>query len=452
MPNLADSYINIARRLLPSPFTIAIILTALVLVLAMLFGTQEVTLQGSVDSWKNGLWNPSLLVFAIQMMLMLVLGYVLALSKPVNKLVAKVTGLCNTNARAVGLVCFFTLLVSFINWGLGLIFGAILTRKVGEYGKQNNISINYPLVGAAGYSGLMVWHGGLSGSAPIKVSEAGHFMENQIGQILLSETVFSNMNIVVSLLLLIVIPTFMIFLAKKTSRSELPEEITSESDVANKLTENLIGAEKIDHSKWFAYAFGSILLLVCLNDIYSSLVSGERILSFLNPNFINLSLLALAILFQGSINDFLKSLDKSIISASGILIQFPLYFGIMGIMNYSGLVNVCSDFFMSISNNFTYPIFTFISAGIVNVFVPSGGGQWAVQGPIIVEAAKQLGVDISKCIMALAYGDQLTNMLQPFWALPLLGITGLKAKDILPYSLAIMLVGGVIFIIGLVLF
>ena len=121
-------------------------------------------------------------------------------------------------------------------------------------------------------------------------------------------------------------------------------------------------------------------------------------------------------------------------------------------MNHSGMVQIMSDFFISISNETTFPIFTFISAGIVNIFVPSGGGQWAVQGPIIVEAANSLGLSISKSIMALAYGDQLTNMLQPFWALPLLAVTGLKAKEILPYTLILLLAGIVIFIGGLLLF
>jgi short-chain fatty acids transporter len=107
---------------------------------------------------------------------------------------------------------------------------------------------------------------------------------------------------------------------------------------------------------------------------------------------------------------------------------------------------------VSISNSTTFPIFTFFSAGIVNVFVPSGGGQWGVQGPIIIEAASQLNVPYWKSVMALAYGDQITNMLQPFWALPLLGITGLKAKEILPYSLLLMLAGIVIFIAALLIF
>jgi len=124
----------------------------------------------------------------------------------------------------------------------------------------------------------------------------------------------------------------------------------------------------------------------------------------------------------------------------------------MGIMNYSGLGALFSQGFVEISNATTLPIYTFLSAAIVNIFVPSGGGQWVVQGPIITEAAQNLGVSVSKNILALSYGDQLTNMLQPFWALPLLGITKLKAKDILPYSFLIMIVGLVIFMIALLIF
>ncbi|NNC71061.1 MAG: short-chain fatty acid transporter, partial [Flavobacteriaceae bacterium] len=111
-----------------------------------------------------------------------------------------------------------------------------------------------------------------------------------------------------------------------------------------------------------------------------------------------------------------------------------------------------SDFFVSIATSTTLPIFTFISAGLVNIFVPSGGGQWAIQGPIIIESAIKLGIPLPKAIMALAYGDQITNMLQPFWALPLLGITKLKAKEILPYTILLMFVGTVIYITGLLLF
>ena len=163
-------------------------------------------------------------------------------------------------------------------------------------------------------------------------------------------------------------------------------------------------------------------------------------------------MIGLAIILHGSFKSFLNALEEAIKGASGILVQFPLYFGIMGIMKSTGMVGQISDFFVSVANETTLPIFTFFSAGLVNIFVPSGGGQWAIQGPIIIESALKLGVPLPKAIMAMAYGDQITNMLQPFWALPLLGITRLKAKEILPYTLLVMLIGIFIYVLGLLLF
>ncbi|MBN4052038.1 short-chain fatty acid transporter, partial [Cytophagaceae bacterium AH-315-L13] len=226
--------------------------------------------------------------------------------------------------------------------------------------------------------------------------------------------------------------------------------ITKNNGLEQKESVEVTGAEKLDHSKWFCYLFAFLIIIVGVNKAF---IKPEEVsLRFINPDFINFILLGLGLALHGTFSKYLNAVESAIKGTTGILIQFPIYAGIMGIMKYSGLVMVFSDFFVQISNQTTFPIFTFISAALVNIFVPSGGGQWAVQGPIIVEAARELGVSIPKCIMALAYGDQLTNMMQPFWALPLLGITGLKAKEILPYTLFLMCIGAVIFLTGLLIF
>jgi len=439
---------NIIKNFLPAPFTIAVLLSLVTFLLAIFISDN--TSEGShvfeiLSYWEKGLWDSEMTVFAMQMMLMLVLGHSLALTKPIKKLINKATYFCSNSARAAAIITFSTLLVSLFNWGLGLIFGAIFARKVGEYATRNKIKINYPLIGAAGYSGLMVWHGGISGSAPIKIAEEGHFLQEKIGIISQSQTVFSLMNIYISITLLIILPITMYLIGKK-SQSSIINLIEEESSKPLKIT----GAEKLDHSKIIAYLFGGILLIF---SIYKALLIPDIIsLKFITPNFINLLLLALCVIMHQNFYNFLMAIDKAIRGASGILIQFPLYFGIMGIMKYSGMIEIMSDFFIEISTKQTFPILTFLSAGIVNIFVPSGGGQWAIQGPIIVESAMKIGVSIPKAIMSLAYGDQITNMLQPFWALPLLGITGLKAKEILPYTLILMLVGICIFIMGLLIF
>jgi short-chain fatty acids transporter len=206
-------------------------------------------------------------------------------------------------------------------------------------------------------------------------------------------------------------------------------------------------AEKLDSSRILAILFG-VIIIVAFSYRYFDDIKALKI----TPNLINFLMLGLGIILHGSFKRFTNAVGESISDVSGILIQFPLYFGIMGIMSSSGMVTQISDFFVSISTATTLPIFTFFSAGLVNIFVPSGGGQWVVQGPIVIESALKLGVPLNKAVMALAYGDQITNMLQPFWALPLLGITKLKAKEILPYTLLAMVVGSIIYIIGLLLF
>ena len=454
---------TIFKKYLPSPFTIAILLTLVTIVLATFFTKPETTSVGDhfvsvLSFWEDGLWNTSLLEFAYQMMLILVLGHVLVLSKPVNSLIQVITRSVTNTTNAVILVSVTTMLVAFFNWGLGLIFGAILARKVGEHAQQQQIPINYPLVGASGYVGLMVWHGGISGSAPSKVAEQGHLLELMNGildvdtfgkvpeVITSSSTIFSWWNLLLFAILLVVIPFTLRVLSKKATPTKLD---LPKYQFHLKEKKQLEGAEKLDYSPVFAIIFGVLLLGVFFLQYGNNLNSLSSIK--ISPNMLNFFMLGLAIVLHGNFKSFLTAVEEAIKGTSGILIQFPLYFGIMGIMKSSGMVTMISDSFVSIASDTTLPIFTFFSAGLVNIFVPSGGGQWAVQGPIVIKSALELGVPLPKAIMALAYGDQITNMLQPFWALPLLGITRLKAKEILPYTIILMLVGSAVYILGLLL-
>lgn len=450
---------KVFRRLFPSPFTIAILLTLLTFILAIIFQKpqNQPTLSYIYELatfWENGIWNKGGMVFAFQMMLMLVLGYILALSKPIDFLINKLVLHCNTTAKAAFFITFFTIIVSLFNWGFGLIFGAIFVKKVIDYTSKNKLKIHTGILGAAGYSGLMVWHGGLSGSAPIKAAEKGNILsmvsdKSSIpNSVDLSQTIFSSMNITVSILLLLIVPLVM-FLIGKRLNGNTKNTVNHNKEIDDDKN-NAIGVEKLDYSKWFGKTIGGLILFfILVKYIFNSEQNG---IGFITPNLINLFLIALVLIFMNSISDLLKKLDKAIGSSSGILIQFPLYFGIMGIMKESGLINEIAHYFVSIASTSSFPIITFFSAGLVNIFVPSGGGQWAVQGPIIVESSLQMGIPLGKSILALAYGDQITNMLQPFWALPLLGITGLKAKEILPYTLLLMLIGSIIFLLGLSLF
>lgn len=450
---------NIFKNYLPSPFSIAILLTFFTIFLAVIFTkpSSETYLEYTQNVflfWERGIWSNNLLVFAYQMMLILVLGHVLVLTKPVSNFILKITKYCTNTANSAAIVAFLTMLVAFFNWGLGLIFGALLARKVAEHAQENQLKLNYPIIGAAGYVGLMVWHGGISGSAPIKINESGHIkslMKNTTSNEVLAlipdaihfdQTIFSFYNLLIFSTILIAITGTFYLLGKKVKPTKIDLTIYQ----LQKETKNASKAEKIDNSKLLSIIFGFLVLIAFSFQYYKDIIQLK-----ITPNLINFFMLGLGIILHGSLKNFTNAVGEAISDISGILIQFPLYFGIMGIMNQSGLVSLISDFFVSIATPTTLPIFTFFSAGLVNIFVPSGGGQWVVQGPIVVESALKLGISLPKAIMALAYGDQVTNMLQPFWALPLLGITKLKAKEILPYTLIAMIVGSAIYIVGLLL-
>jgi short-chain fatty acids transporter len=461
--SFSGKFERLFHNVLPSPFALAVVLTFCVFGIALLFfkpsdsGVLDHVL-GITGFWYDGLWSGPMLVFGYQMILILVLGHVLALSEPVDALIRQATVYCTSTPRAAAIVCALCVAMGLINWGLALIFGAVFARKVAEHARTKGIKINYPLVAAAGYTGLMVWHGGLSGSALIKVAEPGHLESLMAGipayhgQVLpeyigFSDTVFAPMNLAVALALILVLP----FSAYALGKWSAPTPFITMRRYDHKSPEPAIGvAERMDHSSAPVLILGFLLIFAVVGQAVSSLQLGNG--QFVDPNFLNTLFLGLGILAHGNLSRFALAVEEAMVGAAGILIQFPLYFGILGIMKNSGMVTEISDFFVSISNIYTYPIFTFISAGFVNILVPSGGGQWMVQGPIIVEASQNLGVPLGKSILAMAYGDQITNMLQPFWALPLLAITGLRARDILPYTIFFMAIGMVIYLSALMIF
>ena len=375
--SLIEKYIKGIRFLLPTPFSIALLLTLFTIFLALLWPSENISenqnwldkFTNILNSWNDGLWNVKGLAFAIQMMLMLLFGHVLALSSPVDFAINQLLPFCSNNARSALIITFFTLFVSWFNWGLGLVFGAVFCKKIMDYAAKSSVGLNHGLIGACGYSGLMIWHGGISGSSLIKISERGHLIDlapesvkNDVPEFIdFSKTIFSNMNIAVTFSLLYALPITM-YLLGKISKVIVPNEkmITE----INHQKSTLIGLEKFDHSKFVGLVIGFFILLfsgyLAINHPYT------RSFQFINPNYLNLTLLGLALVFHGKIYAFLNAIEKAIGGTAGILIQFPLYFGIIGIVSETGIINDLSAYFQTISTNYNYPIFTFISAGVVN--------------------------------------------------------------------------------------
>jgi short-chain fatty acids transporter len=450
---MGNALASFSTRWVPDAFVFAILLTFLVYVLALIF-TDHGPIQ-LVRDWYDGFWG--LLTFAMQMTLILVTGYALASSAPVRRglvwLAAKPSG----GKSAVALTAVTAGVLGWVHWGLGLIAGALLAREVAAAAKRRGIKIHFPLVAAAGYIGLLVWHSGLSGSAPLLVNTDGHFLEEEIGIVSLTETIFQPYNLVFVVLVLIAAPIILSFMHP---REEDAEEIDegggigvsaadgssdggsggrTATDVEQRVeTPTLAPAQRLAHSRII------VGLIVVGGLIFLVPYFAEEGIVGLDLNVMNFTFLVLGLGLHGTLANYASAVADGARAAAAVIVQFPFYAGIMGIMGNSGLVGVIAGWFIAISTPLTYPFWAMTSAAIVNFAVPSGGGQWAVQGPIILEATSQLDLPASVGVMAVAMGDQLTNMIQPFWALPLLGITGLRAGKVLGYTAAVMVVAFVV--------
>lgn len=439
MKTLVSFFNRIMQRYLPDPFLFVIILTFVVFGLGLIF-TDSGPYQ-MAQHWGGGFW--SLLTFSMQMVLVLVTGHVLASSNIFKKGLGALASLAKSPGQAIVIVTVVSMIASLINWGFGLVIGALFAKELAKKVKN----VDYRLLIASAYSGFIVWHGGISGSIPLTIATEGHFSQDLIGLIPTDQTIFAGFNLFIILILLLVLPVVNRLMMPSKDQTVTVDPVLLENDVQAATIEQgaLTPAEKLENSTIISLLIG-ILGLVFL--FYYFATNGFK----LNLDIVNFLFLFLGILFHRTPRRFLEAVVNAVKGASGIIIQFPFYAGIMGMMTASGLAAVMSEGFVSISNEFTFPFFTFLSAGLVNFFVPSGGGQWAVQAPVMLEAAQTLGVSIPKTAMAVAWGDAWTNLIQPFWALPALAIAGLKAKDIMGYCVLTLIVSGIVISAGMLFF
>ncbi|SFU01584.1 short-chain fatty acids transporter [Pseudoalteromonas sp. DSM 26666] len=423
---VASPLTKLVERYLPDPFIFVILLTIITLVIANL-ATPATTLE-VITSWGSGFWN--LLSFAMQMLLVLVTGYMLASTSLISMLLTKLATLANTAPKAIILVTFISLLASWLNWGFGLVIGALFAKAIA---KQTRV--DYRLLVASAYSGFVVWHGGLAGSVPLTIATEGHFSQATMGIIGTQQTLFAGFNIAILIGLFIIMPLVNRYMLPSEKDSVYVDPSLLENTPPDKVTITR-PAQHLEQSKLLGMGIGLIGLAYL--GYYFFIAGGG-----LNLNSVITLFLFMAITLHQTPHNVLNSLQQAIPSGAGIVIQFPFYAGIMAVMVDTGLAQQISQGFIAIADADSLPFYSFISAGLVNMFVPSGGGQWAVQAPIVIPAAQELGADMARVAMAVAWGDAWTNLIQPFWALPVLAIAGLKAKDIMGFCVVQLIITGV---------
>ncbi len=440
---MGNACLRFSLKYMPDASIFAIILTFIAFLLGI-FLAKQTPLQ-MINHWATGFWE--LLAFAMQMALIVVTGSAVANSPAVKKGIRKIASIPKSGKQAVWLISVVAILVSYVHWGLSLIVGALLAKEMAKQLRIKKIPFEYGLIAAGGYVGQMTWHGMLSASIGLSIATPGHVLESEIGIIPMSDYMLNFMNIFVTIALLIIPPLAACMMHPKDEHvSPLEADALHAIDVEDvpisKIPENPSVGDRLNYSPLVAWGMG---LLGMFYVVYSFATKG---FAALDINMVNFIFLFLGILLYGNIANYVRAVGAAASGTAGIIFQFPFYAGIMGMIQYSGLVNILANGIVSISTQTTFYLWTFLSASVVNLFVPSGGGQWTVQGPVAIASAKMMDADMVKTCLMVAYGNTWTNMFQPFWAIALLGITGLKAKDLMGYSTAIMLCSGIVFIIA----
>lgn len=437
MQKITNFFTELMRRYLPDPFVFAIGLTLLTMLLAVVVQNQAIT--ALTTSWGSGFW--ALLAFTTQMAVILAMGYVLATAPLTERLLDRLVVRVSDPRMAIIVATLVGGIGSYLNWGFGLVVGGVVARKLALHVK----GVHYPLIIASAYSGFTLYGLGLSASIPVLISTKGHPMQDQMGVIPLSETIFSPAMLLTSLVVVVTLPLLNAWLHPKAGQpvKELERNVPVEKQAAPVLDieEDNTFASRLNNSRLLSYLIG----LIGMGYVGLHFYEGGSV----DLNLINFFILFLGIILLGTPIQYVEKLNEGIRTIGGIILQYPFYAGIMAIMAASGLVNTFSHAFTQVATPETLPFWGLLSSFVINFFAPSGGGHWMVQGPFMIEAAKTLGASVSHTAMAVMLGNAWNDLVQPFWILPALALSKLKLKDIMGYTVIMMIWVGLVYAVAI---
>lgn len=379
----------------------------------------------------------------MQMVLLLITGYGLAAAPAVHKGLIKLANWGNSPRQVILIVGATSIVMGYFNWALAIIGGAFLAREVARARPDVDIRV----LGAAAFSGNLVVHGGLSASVPLLINTPGHFLESQIGLIPLDQTIFQIQNLFITFTLAILTPLICVYLIPKKEHTVSidPSLIETESDEIAKPPAVMSLGDRLDYSRILN---GTLVLMGASYLAYLFYRKGFS----LNLNLLIFIFLVLGIALHGNLVSYTKVLVKGASSCAGIILQYPFYAGIMGIMKGSGLVALISEGLLSFATPGNYELICYFSSLIISIFLPSAGGHWVVQAPFMLPPAFELGVPVWKVAMGVAWGESVWNVVCPFWMLPLMAIAKISLRQIMGFTLPLFLVGNVVAIFGILFF
>lgn len=431
LARVADAFSKFIYRYLPDAFVIAVIMTIFVFILGFINSPSQ-----SVELFKwygDGFWI--YLAFTMQMVLLLMTGMVLAQVPFIKNALESLASKANTPAKAYLFTFFISAAAYYINWGLAVFVGAIVAREVGKRNKE----AHFPLIVASAYTPTVLFAASLSSSVGLTIATKDHFLSDIMGVIPTSETIFHPGTITILFVLVLTLPFMIILIAPKDNiipYNPPKEPIDTNNHVRANDDNESAPAIRLEKTPFL----GALIGILGVIYVIIKLLEG----SDLDLNIINMTFLSLGLIFHRSLREYSNAFKNAAKSISPIILQFPFYAAIISILQNSGLGEKIILGMSSIATSETFYLFTYWVSGLINILVPSGGGQWALQGPLQIPAGLNVGVEPGLVAMSVAWGDAWTNLIQPFWALPILSIVGLHIRHIMGYCILLSLWVGIV--------
>jgi short-chain fatty acids transporter len=429
-----------AERWFPDAFIFVAIAVVVVALAAMVNGSSPAAVS---VAFGNGFW--SLITFTMQMAFVAIGGYVVATSAPAQRLINWLADMPRSGTAAVGLVAAISMLASLLNWGLSLILGGLLVIALAA---RRDLRMDYRAAGAAAYLGLgATWAMGLSSSAAQLQANAASLPKSLLpitGVIPFSETIFLWQSIVVTAVLLVISVIIAVWSAPGPGSAVTAEamgiKVNREEAIAVPPPQQ--PGEWLEHSPILTI----LLVLLAAGWLIYEFSRQSWMIAISNLNTYNFAFIMLGLLLHWRPKRFLVAVAKSVPATSGVLIQFPFYGAIAAILtqapNGAGVTvsDQISHLFVSMSTQHLFPLVIGIYSAILGFFIPSGGGKWLLEAPYVMQAANDLKVHLGWAVQIYNAAEALPNLINPFWMLPLLGVLGLRARDIVGFTFLQLLV------------
>lgn len=438
MAKVAAFFVRVFEFAMPDPYVFAVLLTLLTAALAFGLAPHR-GFEDVLGAWYKGIFD--IFAFALQMILILVTGYALASSPPIERALQRVAAIPQSTRAAVVLTFLVSAAACWLNWGFGLVVAGLLSREIAR-----RIRIDFGWLVAAAYSGFLIWASGLSSSIALAQATPGNklnIVQNLTGAVLpLSQTVFATFNLAPVLVLVVIVPLLFVALEPKDD-----DVVTGDVEALKEIDARALRQAQGDGgtlARKLENAWVLNLAIVLGGATYLGLTWSKTGFA-LDINSVIFIFLLLGLLLHWTPIRYVRAIDGAARVTGPLLIQYPLYGGIMGMMTGTGLAGVISQWFLTFSTAATLPFWNYVSSIIISLFVPSGGGHWAVQGPFAVPAAAKLGASQAATAMGVAIGEEVANMIQPFWALPVLAIAGVGLRRVMAFTAVVFFVALVVF-------